>query len=752
MYFQSLIRNGRPSLRSPAAIATIAIIFISGVFVGIFSGFRSHSRSLNALKTHTTGLAAAIDVAQFQQITGARSELDHPQYLALKNRLQAIQGVDGEGKYIYVFRWNAKTNQVVYVADSTQPGSPDESKPGDIYNNFNDPALSKGLRETIRTNSSSLEGPEADEFGTWYSAFAPLGKPVLKDNDVFILGIDRNASEAILYAIAMGALAAMGTWIFIGAPLSLLYYRIYADHQIHELRTMSAEKAELDKERLKEIQEENNRYKFLANIIPVAVIKFDRKGSCNFTNTEWHRITETSADEMVNNDWIRMIHQEDIGIFNKCWDRLLNAQSSVTVEIRLRSKNGSSRWVQCSIARESEDQFVGALLDRTTSKLAELRLEQNQRLDSVELIATNTSQQLRNCLTPVTIAAEALLQGIKTDYCPVTAIKTGIDKTFAVVQQLDSLVAGPTDAKEEISAGNLLDQLDSILRATMPKRIHIVVTSIDAPITFTASTPQVHQAVFNLCTNARDAMPDGGTMRIRAKITEVDDLYADSIRGGALPGTYATISVADSGQGIPSHLKSKIFEPFFTTKEKNGHTGLGLPTVSRIAKAHGGFISFYSEQGRGSEFSLFFPIATSNREVPIESTQLTPPVIDGYLGMLLVVDDEPMILETVSESLGLRGFKVITASDGIDGLCRASEIGDALSAVITDRYMPGMDGIEFVKSLRGICPKVPVILMSGKEDNSDIFERAALDITETVTKPFTIRDLLSSINKVIRTT
>ena len=189
----------------------------------------------------------------------------------------------------------------------------------------------------------------------------------------------------------------------------------------------------------------------------------------------------------------------------------------------------------------------------------------------------------------------------------------------------------------------------------------------------------------NLCVNARDAMTEGGRLFIEAENLEVDEHYAN-MNVGARPGRYVSISVSDSGVGIPDENLSKVFDPFFTTKGHGKGTGLGLSTVAAIVRSHGGFVSLYSEVGRGSHFKICLPAIESVQSPAIQSIRPDLPLGNGEL--ILIVDDEAAIREIAREALETFGYSVLTASDGAEALALFAQRKDDVQCVITDMMMP----------------------------------------------------------------
>ncbi len=203
----------------------------------------------------------------------------------------------------------------------------------------------------------------------------------------------------------------------------------------------------------------------------------------------------------------------------------------------------------------------------------------------------------------------------------------------------------------------------------------------------------------NLCVNSRDAMPNGGTLRIVAENIYIDENYA-LVNLDASVGNYILIAVEDTGIGISPETLERIFEPFFTTKEQGKGTGLGLSTTIGIIKSHGGFVNVYSEVGEGTKFKVYLPAAPTEETLQDEKAEI--PQGDGEL--ILLVDDEMSIREVAKTSLEKYHYQVLTASDGIEAIALYAQHKNDISTVLIDMIMPEMDGVTTIRTLQKMNP------------------------------------------------
>jgi CheY-like chemotaxis protein len=260
-----------------------------------------------------------------------------------------------------------------------------------------------------------------------------------------------------------------------------------------------------------------------------------------------------------------------------------------------------------------------------------------------------------------------------------------------------------------------------------------------------ADMTQIAQVLMNLATNARDAMPRGGDLRIETSRVEIDGEFK-RIHGFGEPGKYALISVADTGTGIDEKTKERIFEPFFTTKEVGKGTGLGLSIVYGIVKQHGGYITVESEQGRGTVFRIYLP------EVKAEAAPETREVASDLKGgteTILLAEDNPDIRRMTSHTLAMSGYTVIEAADGRDAVEKFREHKDGIDLLLLDVVMPGKSGKEAHEEIKTMKQQIKALFMSGYAADV-IFDKGIRDKTfDYISKPVAPHDLLQKVREVL---
>jgi CheY-like chemotaxis protein len=261
----------------------------------------------------------------------------------------------------------------------------------------------------------------------------------------------------------------------------------------------------------------------------------------------------------------------------------------------------------------------------------------------------------------------------------------------------------------------------------------------------TADPGQIEQVLMNLIVNARDAMPDGGTIDIETSNVELDDEYART-HASTQPGPYVLLAVSDTGQGMSRETQTRVFEPFFTTKEKGKGTGLGLSTVYGIVKQSGGSIWMYSEPGRGTTFKIYLP-----RIDGAVVDEVVAPAKNGKGGneTILLVEDEDGVRQVASRILRRKGYTVIEACNGKEAMRQFGERGREFDLIITDIVMPEMGGLELAQRIREWAPAARILFTSGYTEDA-VLRRSFLEPgAEFIEKPFTPARLAERARQVL---
>jgi two-component system cell cycle sensor histidine kinase/response regulator CckA len=315
-----------------------------------------------------------------------------------------------------------------------------------------------------------------------------------------------------------------------------------------------------------------------------------------------------------------------------------------------------------------------------------------------------------------------------------------------VVKQVLTFARGIEGERVVIKPTHLIHEMIDIAQKTFPKIIEIVGRYPDDLWSIEGDPTQLHQVLLNLSLNARDAMPNGGSLSLGAENFNVDENYA-SMMPGAKPGPHVMLRVSDTGGGMPRAMIDKIFDPFFTTKEVGKGTGLGLSTTLGIVKSHSGFISVYSEPEKGTTFKVFLPATAIQEELAQSKTSIVP--IPGNGERILVVDDEPNILGITKMILEKHKYDVVSANDGPEALAIFAQQMKSISVVLTDLSMPYMDGVALVRSLKKMRPDLSIVASTGQGEQVGVAELQSLGVKNFLTKPYDVPKLLRTVHDAL---
>ncbi len=430
-------------------------------------------------------------------------------------------------------------------------------------------------------------------------------------------------------------------------------------------------------------------------------------------------------------------------------------QGSWQGELTKQTKSGKQVIVESRLtlvrdAAGQPDYILAVNTDITEKKQLEAQFLQAQRLESLGTLAGGIAHDLNNILAPILAVSQLLPRQLPNlDQQSRHLLKIAEDSSKRGADLVKQILAFARDLDGKhipLQVGTLLEEVEQIIRSTFSKSIAITRTVPTENLSMVAAdATQLHQVLMNLCVNARDAMPNGGTLSLSAENQLIDQTYAD-LHPGANAGAYVVITVTDTGTGIPPETLDRMFDPFFTTKAIGNGTGLGLSTVIGIVKSHGGFLNVNSQVGQGTSFKVYLPaIEAAETSQPAEDLGL----LIGQGESILVVDDEASVRATTEATLEAYDYRVLTASDGTEAIALYAQHHQEIQVVLLDMMMPSMSGPQAIQVLRRFNPQVQIIAMSGlpiSESNSAPTETNPQGF---LPKPFTAQELLSTLQAVL---
>jgi len=411
------------------------------------------------------------------------------------------------------------------------------------------------------------------------------------------------------------------------------------------------------------------------------------------------------------------------------------------------------QWFLCRATRfagEGPTRVVVSNLDNTQIKLLQDLQARSQRMESLGTLAGGIAHDLNNALAPIVMGLGLLGADTPDEERLIDTMRASGQRAAGMVRQLLTFSKGTGGERRPLRIKPLLLEIQKILTGTLPKDIQLIVDTT-ADLTVLGDATQLHQVLLNLCLNARDAMPRGGKIVIREELQQVDELFAAGLGMEGMeakPGSYAVLTVTDTGTGMTPEVIERMFEPFFTTKGPDKGTGLGLSTVLGIVKSHQGFLQVRSKLGEGTSFSVYIPVREKGKNLDAETVHKSQALHRGNGETVLLVDDEAPIREIGAAILKRLNYNPVMASNGLEGLVKVAELRKELRVVITDLAMPDLNGIQFVQAVRHSMPNIPIIVASGTMRAKDKVELEALNIFGFLDKPFTEEALAHMLGKM----
>jgi PAS domain S-box-containing protein len=421
-------------------------------------------------------------------------------------------------------------------------------------------------------------------------------------------------------------------------------------------------------------------------------------------------------------------------------------------ELTKTSKAGNEEVVFCrwTLLRDEQGrprEVLAINTDITGQKQMEANFLRIQRMEGIGALAGGIAHDLNNILAPILMVGPLLRETVSDPESRqmINTVESCVQRGADIIKQLLTFARGKPGARAPLPVRHLLNEMQKIIRETFPRNIQSRVNFPKDLWPILGDATQIHQALMNLCVNARDALPEGGTLTLAAENLTLDETAA-ALAPEAKPGAYVRVSVTDTGTGIaPEHL-DRIFDPFFTTKEIGKGTGLGLATVLGIVRGHGGFVRVNSRVGQGTTFELYLPASPEAKAAGTPAAVALPPRGQGEL--ILVVDDEAAVREIMRQTLEKYGYRVIAAGEGAEALALFGQHPE-IKAVITDMMMPGMDGPKLVRALRQLDARLPILGMTGLAERAGVKGLEALNLPAVLNKPFAGVDLLAALHEAL---
>lgn len=446
--------------------------------------------------------------------------------------------------------------------------------------------------------------------------------------------------------------------------------------------------------------------------------------------------------------WPWQLHPDDRDRVEEELRQAVTTGQGLNTEFRILDDD-TPHWVAirstllCDLEGRSE-RLLGIHMDITDKKQMEAQFLRSQRLESLGTLASGIAHDLNNILTPILLVVQLLplklgqldpwIQG-KLDI-----LETSAQRGADLVKQILAFARGVEGKRFALQVHHLMRDMRKLVQQTLPKSIDIYTDVPDTLWSVWGDATQLHQVFMNLCVNARDAMPDGGELRITAENLTLDAATA-AIHAQAQPGPYVVIKVEDTGTGITPEVLNRIFDPFFTTKGLGQGTGLGLSAVLGIVDSHGGFIDVQTQVGQGSQFQVYLPATVQ----PDRQDETSENSLDGGNILVLVVDDELSVCTVIQTTLEFYNYRVVVAHNGEEAIALMAECPDDIHIVLMDLMMPTMDGLTAIPVLKRLNPNLRAIAMSGLNSTDAAAKAERQGFQDFLPKPFTRQELLQHL-------
>jgi two-component system, cell cycle sensor histidine kinase and response regulator CckA len=524
----------------------------------------------------------------------------------------------------------------------------------------------------------------------------------------------------------------------IGAVLLFDIYVLFQQLQIHRYRNRLAEREEL--------------FRLISENAADMIALVDVSGRRIYNSPSYQTLLGYTPEELTGTSSFEQIHPDD---HKKVMDAALETRrtgETRCLEYRIRHKDG--RWLTLESTASAVKDAAGeveklVIVNRniTERKYLEEQLGLSQKLEAVGRLSGGIAHDFNNLLGVIIGYGEALQQHMSPSDPmreAVDEIQKAANRAASLTQQLLAFGRKQVLEPKVLDANAVVSDVDKMLRRLIGEDIELQISLAHNLGRVKADRSQLEQVILNLAVNARDAMPQGGVLRIETKNAQLTDSDKSRFRY-VVPGQYILIRVIDNGCGMSPELQSHIFEPFFTTKEKGKGTGLGLATVYGVIKQSEGYVWVESEVGKGTEFKIYLPRAEGAAEE-------TPQTIaaSGHArssATILIAEDEDSLRKLTCNTLRGLGYSVIEARDAANALSIAAETEVDIDLLLTDVVMPGMSGRTLAEKMTAARPEIKVLYMSGYPDGAIVTHGVLNPGMFILRKPFTRDELLRRVEE-----
>lgn len=510
------------------------------------------------------------------------------------------------------------------------------------------------------------------------------------------------------------------------------------------LRDLSAQRA-AEEERRRSAA----RFRSLTENAAELIVVYSPEGRVLYETPSVERVLGYAPGELERPDPFDLVHADDAEPVRRMLSAVLEGNaSSRSALVRVRHRDGSWRFLDMILTNLVHDSTIGGIVcnghDVTARLDLESQLQHSQRLEIVGGMAAAVAHDINNVVTSIEAIARLLedeLPGVSAATADLDEIRQQCRRATSLTRQLLTFSRSQVLELSLVDVARTVGAMENVFRSVLGEAIRLDL-DVEKPAGCIRIDPnELEQVLMNLLINARDATEAGGRVRVRVD-REPPGPGADA------QSAFVRLEVEDDGRGIPPEIRERIFQPFFTTKGPGQGTGLGLATVDRIVTRSGGRIEVESEEGRGTLVRLLLPVVEESATPARDSAGAAASVTDGKESIMLVEDDES-VRNSLTRILTRSGYRVTTAKDGLEALELARDLGPGLQLVLSDVVMPRLSGPKLAQELRSLHPQLPILLMSGYNEEESLQPITADPVVKFLQKPVTPLILLRTVRELL---
>jgi len=502
------------------------------------------------------------------------------------------------------------------------------------------------------------------------------------------------------------------------------------------------------------LRESQQLFASVANTSPALIWMAGLDKGCIWFNEPWLAFTGRAMALELGDGWAAGVHPDDLAHCLHIYTKAFEARQPFAMEYRLRRHDGEYRWLldQGQSRYDAAGAFagyIGSCLDISEHRNLENQMRHAVKMESIGTLAGGVAHDFNNILMAIIGYGQLTLMGMDQEDPQRSNIQhmlEGADRAARLTKDLLLFSRKQISERKPVDLSEIVKTVEKFIVRVIGEDIACETRFPDQPLTVLADSHQIEQVLMNFATNARDAMPRGGTFSITVEQTILNAEFT-AAHGFGKSGPYAMLTASDNGCGMDEETRDRIFEPFFTTKGVGKGTGLGLAVVYGIIKQHEGYINVYSEPGKGTTFRLYLPLAVADTLEEKRETQEEAPAHGTET--ILVAEDDESLRALAKKALTRFGYTVIEAVDGEEAVQKFKENQTSIQLLLFDIIMPKMNGQEAYEAINKIRPGIKTIFMSGYAPDT-IREKAGLgNSVPLLAKPLSPTELLQKVREIL---